>query len=156
LNGETFEVECATLDEMLVDRDRRISFIKCDIEGHEVNALKGAFDVLRNDTPTVLVETTARNLLAIMEFVAPLGYTPLQCNDNGTLVPLRVSSVGAFNCFLVPGNIGIPDLNVLGANQAPSFTKKATKLSSRIQIVSCSIHERSRAIAQQSTKPDGL
>lgn len=46
-------VEVTTLDEESLDE---VGFIKIDIEGHELNALRGAEDTIRRDRPTILVE----------------------------------------------------------------------------------------------------
>jgi hypothetical protein len=53
-------VPVATLDE-LVPADRRIGFIKIDIEGAQVLALRGASRILSNDRPTIWLDHAHRS-----------------------------------------------------------------------------------------------
>jgi len=52
---ETSTVTTARLDQVVTEP---IGFIKIDVEGHERAVLEGAERILREDRPTVLVETT--------------------------------------------------------------------------------------------------
>ena len=56
LEGEVIEIDMATLDSIAATLPRPIRFIKCDVEGHELEVFKGAAKVLREDKPTILVE----------------------------------------------------------------------------------------------------
>jgi len=47
------DVECVTLDELFTDR--RMSFLKLDIEGAEPEAIKGAATAIRRDRPIIAV-----------------------------------------------------------------------------------------------------
>ena len=67
-------VPCCRLDTCLQERDRRVTFIKCDIEGHEIEALSGAADILVKDQPVVLVEVGRRNRARLADMMTPLGY----------------------------------------------------------------------------------
>lgn len=49
-------VECDRLDQV-VPADRRITFIKVDVEGAEFLVLRGASDLIRRDRPTLLFES---------------------------------------------------------------------------------------------------
>ncbi len=51
--------------------DHQIAFIKMDIEGHELTALKGMTRILTEHSPTLLVETGQE---AVVEFLSNLGY----------------------------------------------------------------------------------
>lgn len=66
-------VEVTTLDEEGLDD---VGFIKIDIEGHELNALKGAEDTIRRDRPTILVEVLDRSdwEASALAFLDGLGY----------------------------------------------------------------------------------
>jgi FkbM family methyltransferase len=54
LPSETIEVEVVTLDDVV--GDRRIDFVKLDLEGHELQALLGARRTLREFMPVVVFE----------------------------------------------------------------------------------------------------
>lgn len=51
-----FEVELRSLDSLFAGLDRKISFIKCDVEGHELNVLKGAMRIIADFKPSWLIE----------------------------------------------------------------------------------------------------
>ncbi len=74
---ETIEVEVTTLDEYFKHkRVPRISFIKCDVEGHELQVFEGAENVLREHKPLLLFE--CHDGLAqkgdVFSFLKGLGY----------------------------------------------------------------------------------
>ncbi|WP_036725101.1 FkbM family methyltransferase [Patulibacter minatonensis] len=52
---ETIEVAVERLDDV-VDPDRRVSFVKIDVEGGELGVLKGAKELLLRDRPTIAFE----------------------------------------------------------------------------------------------------
>jgi FkbM family methyltransferase len=54
------EVPTTTLDQLVVDRKLVPNLVKIDIEGAELLALKGAFEVLKNIRPILMVEITNR------------------------------------------------------------------------------------------------
>ena len=64
-------VEIVTLDSFALSD---VSFLKMDVEGHEVEALKGAVETLKRCRPTVMVEVKDRNVEAVVAFFLDLGY----------------------------------------------------------------------------------
>lgn len=56
---ETRMVPTRTLDDVLRNIDRPVSFVKIDVEGHELEVLKGADDTLRIYQPNLLIEVNA-------------------------------------------------------------------------------------------------
>ncbi len=94
------EVPCATLDTMLESRQRRVTFIKCDVEGHELEVLRGAKQVLLADRPLILCEIPGTHLEGVLSFIGALDYEAFQLGQEG-LEPIR--STGWSNYFLVPG-----------------------------------------------------
>ena len=54
-------MRCDCLDN-LVQPDRRIDFIKLDVEGHESGVLRGAKNLFQRDRPTILFECTNSGL----------------------------------------------------------------------------------------------
>lgn len=56
-SGRTVVVETCTLDDFCRQQElERIDFIKCDVEGHELEVLAGARRTLRQHRPTLLIE----------------------------------------------------------------------------------------------------
>jgi len=90
--SQVVNVEVAPLDELLRDRDRPVSFIKCDVEGHELAVLRGARRLLGTDQPKLLVECEQRHLPFDMQvtfdFLQSLGYDGWFLDSTG--VPRRL------------------------------------------------------------------
>ncbi len=59
-NRDSCVVSVRTLDELLAG-ERPVSFLKCDVEGHEQRVLRGAAGILRRDRPYVFVEVEQRH-----------------------------------------------------------------------------------------------
>jgi FkbM family methyltransferase len=78
---ETTPVRIDTLDRLLATRaaTARVGLIKCDVEGHELDVLRGAESTLRQDHPALLVECETRHLHGhsmndVFHHLAALGY----------------------------------------------------------------------------------
>ena len=65
------QVELVTLDSFEI---RSVSLVKIDVEGHEIEVLKGARRTLTECRPVVIVEVTPKNLDAVQEWFAGIGY----------------------------------------------------------------------------------
>ncbi len=50
------EVDVQTVDELFNNLPQRVSFVKCDVEGQELQTLKGATALIRKDYPSWLLE----------------------------------------------------------------------------------------------------
>jgi len=53
-----FRVSTVSVDALLGNSTRPIGFIKCDVEGHERAAIRGAEDIIRRWLPAMLIEVT--------------------------------------------------------------------------------------------------
>jgi FkbM family methyltransferase len=51
------EVETTTLDTIIEKMNKKITFIKIDVEGHELDVLKGASRIISRDSPPIVVES---------------------------------------------------------------------------------------------------
>ncbi len=54
--GKRLAVESRRLDGIVEARSKPLSFLKCDVEGHEFKCLQGALNVLDGDGPSCLIE----------------------------------------------------------------------------------------------------
>ena len=50
------EISVGTLDSFFADRSEKITFIKCDVNYHEVACLRGALQTIRRSKPAILIE----------------------------------------------------------------------------------------------------
>jgi len=79
-DGETILAEVKTLDDFFETQPwRPIHFIKCDVEGHELNVFRGGETLLREDRPILLFESVVRHdphgqKGQVFEFLSGLGY----------------------------------------------------------------------------------
>ncbi len=83
------EVHVRTLDSYLF---KNIGFIKIDVEGHEIEVLRGAVNTLKDSKPNLLVEIEERHrhgaIALVTAFLAGLGYQGY-FQHNGKLVSLN-------------------------------------------------------------------
>ena len=75
--GEGVDVRCERLDAIYTGTP---SFIKIDVEGHELQVLKGAQEILKKHTPAILIEIhDFSEDTEIHQFMVSLGYgTPIR------------------------------------------------------------------------------
>ena len=78
---EEMHVRLDTLDRFLASRSAagRVGLIKCDVEGHELDVLRGAEATIREHHPALLVECEARHvrdhsIADVFEHLAAVGY----------------------------------------------------------------------------------
>jgi len=86
--GESTSVEVVpveTLDEYLHDDDRtRVRMMKIDVEGHELEVLHGARNLISDTLPVLIVE--ANDLAGLKSWLSPFGYQPFTyAPDSRTL-----------------------------------------------------------------------
>jgi hypothetical protein len=78
------EVDVRTLDEYDI---RNVCFIKIDVEGHELDVLKGAARTIDRERPTLLVEIEQRHLACpmqvVFDYVCEFGYRGFFFHDGG-------------------------------------------------------------------------
>ena len=71
-----YEVECKKLDDVV--KGKEISFIKIDVEGHELSVIEGANNIINKYKPTLLVEIeekhTKKPILNTINKIKEFGY----------------------------------------------------------------------------------
>jgi FkbM family methyltransferase len=83
-----FSVELRTVDSMLPAPVHPITFIKCDVEGHEAEALEGAARTIERDKPALCVEVTGdpdatgSPSHSVVSSLARLGYEAYWLDDG--------------------------------------------------------------------------
>ncbi len=74
---ETIDVAIETLDSFSIPD---VGFIKIDVEGHELEVLRGAHQLLKRSHPSLMIEIEDRhrpgNLKSVPEFLSWYGYRP--------------------------------------------------------------------------------
>merc|ERR1712216_321911 len=77
--GESITVPCVTLDMALPWREREVSFLLLDVEGHEEAALAGAMKMIAKWHPVLAIEQRIKYLGDVFKQLMALGYRP--CDD---------------------------------------------------------------------------
>ncbi len=80
-NGETIPVSTTTLDSVfMAETPVPVHFIKCDVEGHELDVLKGGINLLQRFQPILSIECEARHKSVnhvedVFRFLGTLNYS---------------------------------------------------------------------------------
>lgn len=79
------EVSVTTLDDYVKEKNiDNISFIKCDVEGHELSVFKGGEKILRANMPTLLFECMHKEAVKgeLFSFLTDIGYKGFFMQNN--------------------------------------------------------------------------
>lgn len=75
---DKIQVETITLDTLFKASTDKIHFIKIDIEGHELQAIRGAEKIIKQDLPVLMIEIEFRHhpldFYSVIEEICALGY----------------------------------------------------------------------------------
>jgi len=110
----TVEIDCTTIDTIWQSRNEpRVSFIKSDIEGADLLALKGGIKCIRKCRPSILIEWNPINIKPFglqnkdfFDFVQSINYVLYSLrglNKITTLNDLELQSNYTENFLLIPG-----------------------------------------------------
>lgn len=81
---ESISVDAVTLDEYCESRNfDKMSFIKIDVDGFELQVLEGAVRTLEKYKPILLVEISDKDLEAVSALLESLGYAESQFEHRG-------------------------------------------------------------------------
>ncbi len=108
---KTVECDVVALDEYLPNVER-LSLLKCDIEGADLYAMRGARKTLEKHKPVIIIEITPWFLEGfglgvpdIYGFFTDLGYRCFKYDDGGRLIPTSVDQIVEDNwVFVHPEN----------------------------------------------------
>jgi FkbM family methyltransferase len=110
----TIEIECTTIDSIWQARNKpNISFIKSDIEGADLLALKGGIECIKQCKPSMFIEWNSTNIKAfglvnkdLFNFVQSINYTLYALpglNKLTSLSDLELQSNYTENFLIIPG-----------------------------------------------------
>jgi FkbM family methyltransferase len=95
--GKTFRVELRRLDDICQNVEGKISFIKIDVEGHELDVLRGGEETIKRHRPNLLVEIEQRHspvpISETFQFITSLGYRGEFVEEGGARAPLSSFTV---------------------------------------------------------------
>ena len=99
---ELFNVESRKLDNL--NFTNKISFIKIDVEGHEMEVIKGSEKTIKNNKPIMLVEIeeqyTKKNVNDTLRYINSLGYNSFYFYDNKLINTNDLNNLNSFNNFI--------------------------------------------------------
>jgi FkbM family methyltransferase len=105
-----FSVTARTIDSLYQEMGPPVTFIKCDVEGHELACLQGARKVLENEKPAWLIEVSgnpdsaASEAHDLFELLRESGYRAFTWRGS-RLVPRRKGDRWVNYFFLTPAQI---------------------------------------------------
>lgn len=85
-----FQVNSITIDSLYLPK---CSFIKIDVEGHELEVIEGAFRTLKRNSPSVLLEINSPNdhkSQKLLDYLCNLGYK-IHIENNGKFIEIPTS-----------------------------------------------------------------
>tara|TARA_B100000212_G_scaffold340019_1_gene319646 strand:- start:1011 stop:1766 length:756 start_codon:yes stop_codon:yes gene_type:complete len=101
-NYENFEIQTKKIDEFSFDN--KISFIKIDVEGHELEVIEGAKNTIKRDKPVLLVEIekqyTKKEVAESINFINSLGYKSYFFNKKDLKSTTELNNLDLFNNFI--------------------------------------------------------
>jgi FkbM family methyltransferase len=86
-----YEINTISLDDLVKEHQFKPAFIKCDVEGHEWNVIKGAINLLANFGPVLLIEINQPliepdiNTTQLLALLKSLDYN-IYINENQKIV----------------------------------------------------------------------
>jgi len=106
-------VDVKTVDSLFSGNARPVSFIKCDVEGQELQTLRGAKNLINSDRPLLLLEISLMDETTheeVRQLLADYDYQEF-CFENGSLRMWQSGDRPVDVFFLQPKHLG-------GANRA--------------------------------------
>lgn len=79
--NENGDVKIVGIDELNIDK--KITFVKVDVEGFELDVLYGMEETLKRDKPIMMIEIWKKNYNEVLTFMKSLGYTIETIIDDG-------------------------------------------------------------------------
>jgi len=101
-NFTNFTVNTKKLDDILIEK--KIGFIKIDVEGHEQNVLDGSMNLIKKYKPNLLIEIEKRhsnkNVGDTIEYINKLGYKSYFFNGKDLVKTSSLTNLNFKNNFI--------------------------------------------------------
>ena len=98
----SMKVEKKKLDDILLDK--KIGFIKIDVEGHEKEVIEGAKNIIKKNRPVLLVEIEERHskntVNDTINYINKFGYVSFYLSENKLLETKNLSNDDTINNFI--------------------------------------------------------
>ena len=101
--SETIRVEAVCLDDEFKNEQRRIGFIKCDVEGAEFNVFKGSLNLLKTHRSVIYTEINeewcrryGHHSETVFDLLLSNGYVAHTLNREGNIKPQLQAGSGDF------------------------------------------------------------
>jgi len=101
-NFDEFEINCKKLDEFYFNN--KISFIKVDVEGHEIQVIDGAKNLIKKFNPNLMIEIEEKhsrnNLNESISHICSFGYKAYCLIDKKLVLLDNINNYTQFNNFI--------------------------------------------------------
>ena len=101
-NYDEFEIRCKKLDEF--NFKNKISFIKIDVEGHEIEVVNGSKELIKKFKPNLMIEIEQKhsknNTKESISFICSLGYQALCLKDKKLVKIEEINEINEFNNYI--------------------------------------------------------
>ena len=101
-NFNTIEVDKKKLDDILYDK--KIGFIKIDVEGHEKEVINGSKNIIKKYKPNLLVEIEERHnknkVVDTINYINKLGYDSFFLHENELIETKKLDTLNNINNFI--------------------------------------------------------
>ncbi len=102
---ETFKIRTLKLDNIKINN--KVSLIKIDVEGHELEVINGAIKLIKNYKPNLIIEIeerhSKRNIIETINFVSKIGYKVFVYNNFLKEIKTE-ENLDKFNNFIFKSN----------------------------------------------------
>ncbi len=102
----TFNVNIKKLDD--VQFENSISFIKIDVEGHEIAVIEGAVETINKNKPILLVEIeekhSKKKVIDTINYINSLGYKSYYLNEKNLINTYTLKNFDSYNNYIFKPN----------------------------------------------------